>query len=187
MINTNFKISERLEGSAIISWVSSDANNVSWLFVNGRLIQGPILTETTERQITIRFSRDLNKAIEIHEFPNTDIRPNSVFTKEFDKPIIEWNSDDEAVKYHIYHTPFGQAETLLAKVQVDNNRKRYEFKSPVRLDEGWHYFRVESVSQFGIESTREIWRYKAFRIPKPVNGLDVTNGSGAGLFDIVIN
>ena len=186
MIVEDFKISERLEGSAIISWTSLDANNVSWLFVNGYLIHGPIFTETTQRQIAIRFSRGLNKAIEIHDFADTDIRPGSVAIKEFERPTIEWIADGQAIKYRVYHTPFGAPEVLLATVELQELTTRYTLNCPVRLVEGWHYFRVESVNEFGIESTREIWRYRAFRIPKPVKGLTVSNGSGAGLFDIEI-
>ncbi len=187
MLNNDFKISENLDGSAFISWVTANADDVSWLFVNGYLSQGPIFTGAVDRQIKIRFSRDLNKAIEIHDFETLGIQPNSIVIKEFDKPFIEWDADAEATKYLIYHTPFGEPEVLLTTVPVEDSRQRYVLRSPVRLVEGWHYFRVESVSQFGIESTREIWRYRAFRIPTPVNGLTIANGSGANLFDIVIN
>lgn len=187
MLNTVFKISERLQGSAFVTWTAPIATHVSWVFVNGILIAGPIFTGTTARSTTIRFSKDLNKVIEIHDFPDATITPDVVTVKQNDRPSIEWNRNAAAIKYKIFHTPDGQAEKLISTTPVIDDRERYNLKSPVRLVEGWHFFRVESVNKFGIESTTTLWRFRAFRIPKPVAGLTVANGSGSGLFNITIS
>ncbi len=186
MLNQTFKISERFSGSAIISWTAPGLNYISWLFVNGILIQGPIFAETLKRSVPIRFSKGLNKVIEIHEFATNITTPDTITVKENDRPSIEWNADNEAIQYKIFHTPFGGSESEIAKISVVDDRTQFKISSPIRLVEGWHFFRVESINKFGIQSTRENFRYRAFRIPKPIASLVVANGSGSGLFNITI-
>ena len=68
-----------------------------------------------------------------------------------------------------------------------------KFKTDMKGVPNWKYdqcfwpHRGLTVDVFGNESTREIWPYRVFRLPVPVNDLVIADGSGAGLFDITIS
>lgn len=187
MINNIFKISELTGNRATVSWTSPGADYVSFLYVNGYLIQGPILLEVVNRTVSMRFTDTLNKCIEIHEFPVNDLQGNHVCIRENDKPLILWNRKSDAVRYRVFHTPFGGSETKISDQKVFDDREIFTLDCPVSLVEGWHFFRVEAVNQFGVESVHELWRYRAFRIPKPVSDVTIADGSGSGKFDITIS
>lgn len=187
MINLDFDVSQLNTNHAKVQWNAPNATDVSYVYVNGYLIHGPIFGSTIARSATIRFTRTLNKCIEIHDFPTNIGETKNVCIRELQRPLIEWNNKPGAVRYRIFHTPYGGSETLIQETKVEIEQAKYSIKCPIRLVDGWHFFRVEAVSQYGIESVRDIWAYRAFRIPAPVNGLTVANGSGAGLFDITIS
>ena len=191
MLITDYEISERSQQSAFLKWTALNADDVSWVFVNGIKIYGPIYYGTLERSAYIKFSEALNKCIEIHEFSSNIGQPSNVCVRENSRPSIEWNrrADSTAVRYRIFHqdADLVDPEEQIFEQDVTDDRIKYNVKCPIRLDEGWHLFRVESVDQFGNESTHSIWPYLVFRIPDPVNGLTVADGSAGGLFDITIS
>lgn len=189
MINNDFKISINNSRKAIVSWTAAGPDYVSFVYINGIYAFGPIITGQSERSINIPFSSTLNKKIEIHEFPTNLGRPPSVVVPENSRPEIIWGRIDNAVRYRIYYQPadLSAPEKKIDEIFVRDNRDRHFVKSSVRLAEGFHKFRVESVDQFGNESTTASWFYRCYRLPEPVNDLTVSNGSGAGLFDITIS
>lgn len=187
MINLDFTISMLNANHSRVEWDSPNASDVSFVYVNGFLKHGPIYGETIKRSATIRFTKTLNKCIEIHDFPTNIGETKNVCIRELQRPSIQWNHNPNALRYRIFHTPFGGSESQIAEITVRDDREKYILDSPIRLVDGWHFFRVESVRETGVESVRLPWNYRAFRIPKPVNNLTVANGSGAGLFDITIS
>lgn len=186
MLNQDVRIAMHTDNTATLIWTAPNATDVSWLYVNGGKIYGPITTGEADRQTTIRYSRGLNKDIEIHDFENGEVMKAAVGIFENIFPTIKWQHINDAVQYKIYLTKPGDTEALISTVKVTDDRRSYFSRSPVKLPVGWNLFRVESIDQFGNESTRGIWPYQVFKLDVPVNNLVISDGSGSGLFDLVI-
>lgn len=189
MLNENYEISERTANTAFLKWTAPNATDVSWIFVNGVYTHGAINTGKTERAAYIRWTRSLNKCIEIHDLPLGTETKNICFA-ENSRPSIEWSRrmNSTATKYRIYHqnADLILPEAKISEITVSDDRISYDVRCSIQLDEGWHFFRVVGVNEFGIESTVTKWTYLVYRIPKPVNTLVVANGSGSGLFNFTI-
>jgi len=185
-LNLNVKVQLLALKQATISWDAPNADDTSWLFVNGIKVFGPMAFETIARTTPISFIDSLNKDIEIRDFATVPSTIDPITIQENKRPSIEWQHLTGTAQYRIFHTAPGESEALVQTVTVSDDRQLYQVTSPVRLVAGWHQFRVESVSQFGIESTRNIWVYEVFQLDAPVNDLTISDGSGSGLFDFVI-
>ncbi len=188
MINENFTISMKAASSAFVNWEAPGADYVSFLFMNGVKQFGPMFFDDAIRNAAIGFTRSMDRAIEIHDFPALAGDIMAVEIRENNRPIIKWRTIEAATRYRVYHTPFGGSESLIYDQPVPDleGTDQVRIKSPINLVEGWHLFRVESVDVFGNESTHIIWPYQVFRLPEPVNTLTIANGSGLNLFDITI-
>lgn len=183
----DFTIQLSNASNASVLWTSDNTTDVSWLFVDGQLVRGPLYLETLDRQIDINFIGVANKAIEVHDFTSGSIVPDANEIRPNTRPLIKWMTITGAVRFRVYHTPFGGTESLIYDEPADDSKTAYEITSPIKLTEGWNQFRVESVDEFGNESTRDIWVYQVFDIDSTVNDLTITDGSGANLFDITIS
>jgi hypothetical protein len=154
-----------------LSWTSESAESRSSIFINGSLAVSGFMAGTKERSAILPVPPNSTFRIEIHEFTNESISPNSTEELPQVRPQIAWNSVDAAQSYKVYHTIFdtGQIESLLATVPAIA-MKRIEINCPVKLEgKGgrWHSFRVESVNQFGNESLSEVIPHFAVDLPPP--------------------
>ena len=174
-----------------ISWTSDSPEARSWIFLNGKIMVGPFMAETKERTVVLPVPNDQTFKIEVHDYYGDNITPNSIEELPQVKPLISWNVVESAVAYRIYHTIYqaggdrleaGEISMLLATVPnylsspasglPSPALSRIEIECPIRLEGKngrWHYFRVETVDQFGRESVNEIVPYFAADLPLPPN------------------
>ena len=189
MINTEFRITPRSATRVDVHWTAPTAGHVSWIFVNGRHRFGPMFFPTAERSVPISFNANELSLIEIHDNDDEDETISSVFVKPNTRPFIRWNSVADAVRYRIFHKEAGGSETLIWDEVPFSTGVQQEIISTIKLNGRggvWHFFRVESVDEFGNESTRESWRFLVLDVPLDIVTLTVEDGSSAGLYDFTL-
>ncbi|MDR1493994.1 MAG: hypothetical protein LBT05_14930 [Planctomycetaceae bacterium] len=152
-----------------ISWTSETAAMKSWIFLNGLFLVGPFMAEQKERSATLPVATSSTFKLEIHDFIDDEIVPQSIEQTPLVRPQIAWNEVNNAVSYKIYHTIFdaGSIESLLTQVP-SRSVPRMEMDCPARLEGKngrWHSFRVEAVDQFGNESINDIVPHFAIDFP----------------------
>ncbi|GHT23199.1 hypothetical protein FACS189419_06830 [Planctomycetales bacterium] len=173
-----------------LSWTSESADSRSYIFINGSLVVSGFMAGTKERSATLPVPHDSTFRIEIHEFTDENVSPNSTEELPQVRPQVAWNSVDEAQSYKVYHTIFdtGEIESLLATVPAIAT-ERIEINCPVKLEgKGgrWHSFRVEAVDQFGNESVSEVIPYFAVDLPPPPK-LVISRDTQTGLLSFRVN
>lgn len=185
MINENFTLTRKTNSTTTLTWLSANAADVSYVSINGVMLYAPLYFTTVNRQIDIAQLVTDSKAITIQDFEVAEggIVPVEIFENE--RPTVLFQSVASAISYKIYHTPFGGVEALIFNRRIAV-KGIITIQIPIALVEGWHFFRVEAVDLNGNESTRLEWRYRCFKLPEPVQTIDVVDGSGGGLFDISI-
>lgn len=186
-LNLDFTIQLLDSNRATISWDSPNAADVSWLFINGIKIFGPMAFGEVTRKTFFNFPSTVNRDIELHDFETAPSVIAPIGIEENKRPILKWRHLIGTNQYRVHHTPFGGVESLVATIDVMDERGQYTLISPIRLLAGYNQFRVEAVDQFGNESVRDIWVYQVFQLDDPVNDLTVSDGSGSGLFDFTIS
>jgi hypothetical protein len=172
-----------------VSWTSESENIRSYIFCNGKLVVGSFLTNSTQRNVTLLTRVNSTLKYEVHDLTENEI-PNSTEESPLVCPTIAWNSVDNAAAYKIYHTIFdtGIIESLLLKIPAQKT-SRIEIGCPIKLEGRggrWHYFRVESVDQFGNESINEIIPYFAADLP-PTPELTILRNVNSGLLSFQIS
>lgn len=186
MLIEDFRIAFQNSLNSVVSWNSSATTNVSWIYSNGGLSRGPLYLGTLERQMTIPFIDGVTKAIEIHDFDDGTIVTPPIEIKPNIRPVVKWVASATAVRYKIFHTPFGGSEKLIYNKLAEGEKIQYQITLTAPLPAGWNFFRVEAVDQFGNESVRSNWSYLVFNLPAPADDLAIVDGSDSGLFDISI-
>ena len=175
---TDFTIRTKNETQCVLSWTSESVEMYSWIFINGKFAIGPFMPMTLERSITIPFLIGTTAVIEIHDFDDLEMIPNSCEEMPQIKPLISWNTVDEAVKYRVYHGDFATGdETMASEVNARQGVARMEINSPVTLNGKnghWYWFRVESLDKYNheSESNSELVKYFASDLP-PVAELSI--------------
>ena len=182
----DFKVSLQNTRQAIVSWTSSNASNISWIFGDGGILRGPLLLGVVNRTMQIPFVDSLTRAIEVHDFAVGSVVPDPIEITPNTQPIINWVAAPGALRYKVFLTPFGGSESLIYNKLAEEEKLIYQIECPVVLAAGWNFFRVESLDEFGNESVRVNWNYLVFDLPAPANDVTIVDGSGSGLFDIAI-
>lgn len=182
----DFRISLQNSKNAIVSWASSNADNISWIYADGGLVRGPLALGTLNRTMQIPMVDGITRALEVHDFAIDESPSNPVEIRPNTRPIIQWIASATGKRYKVYHTPFGGSESLIYNRLAEGDKVNYILKSPALLVAGWHFFRVEALDEFGNESVRANWNYLVFDLPAPATDLEIVDGSGANLFDITI-
>lgn len=168
-----------------ISWTSQTNDARSFVFINSKLVVGSYRAETINRSIVLPVPTNKTYKIEVHDVTDDETIPNSFEEPPQVKPFISWNTVENAVAYKIYHTIFdtGSIESLLVRIPA-RLTGRMEIECPVTLEGKngrWHYFRVETVDQYGNESVNEIVPFFAADLP-PVPNLMISRNVETGLF-----
>lgn len=185
MLVDAFRITPRDDRSCRLGWTAPWPDAVSWIFLNGSHTFGPIVDEKAERLVKVPFAIQDVKAVEIHDFPNADIRPDPIHQKPTTRPTLLWLPVTDAVRYRIYHHIAGDADSLIYDKPALEGIERYEIRCPIKLvGQGgtWHLLRVEAVDAYGNESTRQSWAYFAMDLPPSPTGLAVEDGSVSGTY-----
>jgi len=173
-----------------LSWTSEDADQRSYIFINGMRTVGGFIPGTKERSATLPVPVDGAFRIEVHDMYADEDVPDSTEEPPLIQPLISWNSVSGAVAYKIYHTAAqgeGTIETLLATVPA-LPLPRIEINCPIKLEGRngkWHFFRVESVDKFGDESVSEVIPYFASDLP-PTPELIITRDTQTRLLSFRI-
>ena len=176
---SDFTLRTKNETQCVVSWMSESEVRQSWIFINGKFVIGPFMPMTKERSITIPFKQGTTAVIEIHEFDEIDMIPNSCEEMPQTKPLLSWNPVEEAAKYRVYHGDFATGdEAMISEVNARPGIDRMEINSPVTLDGKnghWYWFHVESLDKYNNESvnTGELVKYHASDMP-PVPELTIT-------------
>ncbi len=174
-----------------ISWESATDTTRSYIFINGKFAVGPFMAEARNRIVVLPVPVDQTFKIEVQDFDDDNEIPASLEELPLVQPVIAWNGVESVVCYRIFHTIFdtGSIESLLVQVpplsmdrtEIDcpvnlskfgkatNGSRNFEGEGPSRTgtdrdgtsSSRWHYFRVETVDQFGHESVSEIIPYFA--------------------------
>jgi len=187
MLVENFRITPRDDASCNLAWTSPWPDGSSWVFVNGKHAAGPVVTGTAEKMVKIAFALGKVARIEIHDFPDDSARPDPIQAEPNTRPTLSWNPVEEAARYRIYHRKRGDAaETLIYDKPALQGLERCEVICPVLLEGRggvWHFLRVESVDEYGNESTRLSWTYFVMDLPPVPERVSVTEGVVPGTYD----
>lgn len=185
MLNTAFRITPLDPVRSMLHWQSDTPETVSWVFLNGIHVAGPHVVPRVERSIRIPMGANSVMAIEIHDFQTPDIVPAPITIRPNTRPFLHWLPVEDAVRYRVYHRSEGSPEKRIGDIPARDGLGRYHLQCPILLkgDGGvWHFFRVESVSLYGYESARESWNVYVRDLPATAPRVEVTHGSGAGLY-----
>ena len=189
MINTEILLSPIDIRSSLLSWTVQNPELVSWVFINGQCVYGPIKTEEAFRTAIVQLGSGDIKALEIHDVPE-DVNPDPIGVVPNTAPKLVFNSVTGSVKYKIYYkSSLDNNQTLIYERFAAGDIQKYVINCPVKLDgKGgqWHFFRVESVDIYGNQSLRQLWCYYAMEPPEAVNNLAITEGSAAGTFNFAL-
>jgi hypothetical protein len=163
MLITDFTIRTKNETQCVLSWTSESEEMYSWIFINGKFAIGPFMVASRDRQMTIPFSQGQIAVIEIHDFDDLEIIPNSCEEMPQIKPLLSWNQRavgsqlspgtfgavdldgesnevsmsncGEAARFRVYHGDFATGdESLVSEVNARQGVSRMEINSPVELD-----------------------------------------------------
>jgi hypothetical protein len=188
MLNEIYRITPKDSKNCNIHWNAPSANDVSWIYINGEYVLGPILIRKKERIVKIPFATNDVIKIEVHDLPN-NITINAIEITPNIKPVLIWNSTPEAIRYRIYHLESGKIENIIYDRKATDGIDRYVINCPITLNgKGgvWHFFRVEAVDLYGNESTRQNWSFFVMDTPLEPSDLAISNGSLPGTFNFLI-
>ncbi len=186
MLNENVRITPADSANCQLTWTAPAAHWASWVFVNGRHVRGPLVTGAAERVVKVPLAADAVVSLEIHDLPSADIQVDPVAPQPNTRPTIQWLAVPDAVRYRLYHRALAQAEQRIFDGPGREGLERYEITCPIVLGAGWHFFRVEAVSAYGQQSTRQAWAYFVMDVPDVPPLLRVTAGSADGLYNFAL-
>jgi hypothetical protein len=172
-----------------ISWTSQTEDARSFVFINGKLVVGSYRAETINRSVVLPVPTDKTYKIEVYDVTDDETIPLSFEETPLVEPLISWNTVENAVAYKIYHTIYdtGSIESLLVTIPA-RLTGRIEINCPVKLEGKngrWHYFRVETVDQYGNESVNEMVPYFAADLPTVPNMM-ISRNTETGLLSFRI-
>jgi hypothetical protein len=172
-----------------ISWTSKTEDARSFVFINSKLVVGSYRAETINRSIVLPVPTDKTYKIEVYDVTDDETIPHSIEEAPLVQPLLSWNAVEKAVAYKIYHTIYdtGSIESLLVTIPARLSG-RLELNCPIKLEGKngrWHYFRVETLDQYGNESVSDIIPYFAADLP-PVPHLTILRNTETGLFSFRI-
>ena len=186
MLNENVRITPADSANCQLAWTAPAGDWASWVFINGRHVRGPLVTGMAERMVRIPLAADDVVSLEVHDLPSAEIQVDPVAPQPNTRPTIQWLAVADAVRYRLYHRAYSQAEERIFDTPAREGLERYEITCPITLTAGWHFFRVEAVSAYGQESTRQAWAYFVMDVPDVPPLLRVTAGSADGLYNFAL-
>lgn len=187
-LNTDYTIEPDGARHALLRWESANADDVSWVFVDGALAVGPVVPETAARTARVPFSPSECVAVDIHDLDADTMQSGSIRVAPRVRPTLCWNAVSDAAHYRVYHKQgAGGTESKIFDAPATSGLERYAIQCPIELDGvggAWHYFRVEAVDESGNESECDAWVYWA--VEPPAVPASVTVSGSGGTFDITL-
>ena len=195
MLTESFRLAAgATNGTVGISWAAPGDEWISFVFVNGRMAVEAFTPGRAERAIDVPLAAGALVAgalavIEVHDFDSDDLpdSPSAIAIPPttYTRPTIRFAAVPAAARYRLYHRPEGGIETRVWEAAASTDDDWLELECPVDLAGrssapgnvgGWHFFRVEAVSAYGIESLATAWAWRAMDVPA---ALRVTVAPGA--------
>jgi len=201
MLNGSFRlVAGASHGTVGVTWTAPGDDWVSWLFVNGRLAVEAFAPGRDERAIDIPLAAGALAVIEVHDFDPADL-PDSpaaiaIPPLTYTRPMIRFAAVPGAARYRLYHRPEGGIETRVWEVAASPEDGDWiALVCPVDLSGrsgspgntgGWHFFRVEAVSAYGVESLATAWAWRALDVP-PAPRVSVAAGAEPGTWTLTVS
>jgi hypothetical protein len=184
MINKDFKIRPKNSFECVLTWISKNASDISWVFINGKLAVGPYIVKSVERALTIPFVENTTSVIEIHDFPSLESIPESCEIMPQVKPLLSWLAVPDAEFYYLF---YGEKLLLDGIPHVEGIRQ--EINCPIALDgrQGqYHEFHVEAANKYGVQSEDNGERilFWAYELPTPTK-IEIQKNEN-NFFDFII-
>jgi hypothetical protein len=201
MLNESFRFAAGATSNTIgITWTAPADDSVSFVFVNARLEIEKFAPGRAERCIDVPWDStgppNLARVVEIHDFAPTDV-PSETFpaitvpSDAFTFPLICFSTVPGAARYRLYHRPEDGVEALAAEIEASEftdewaEMQAHEILDAKNLAGKWHFFRVEAVTDFGVESRRKSWVWRAMDT-SPAPAVSVTSGSSPGTYTFCV-
>ena len=183
MLNENIRlVAGASHGAVGVSWTAPGDDSVSWLFVDGRMAAEAFAPGMAERAIDVPLAAGAQAVIEVHDFDPADLpdAPAAIAIppKTYTRPLIRFAAVPGIIpggRYRLYHRPEGGAETRVWESAASPDDGEWiDLDCPIDLAGrsgvpgntwGWHFFRVEAVSAYGVESLAQAWAWRAMDIP----------------------
>jgi len=180
VLNESFRLTAgATNGTVGVSWTAPGDDSVSFLFVDGRLAVEAFAPGTTERAIDVPLAAGALAVIEVHDFDAADLpdspSPIAIPPATYTRPTICFAAVHGASRYRLYHRPEGGIETRVWEAAASPGDGDWvSLECPVDLagrssgpgnTGGWHFFRVEAVSAYGVESLAQAWAWRAMDVP----------------------
>ncbi len=197
MLNDDFRLVAGATADTVgVVWTAPADDSISFVFVDGRLEVEAFAPGRTERSIDIPWDSTgppgMAHVVEIHDFAPADVPAEpfpavTVPPEIFTRPVLRFSTVPGAARYRIYHRPEDGEETRLAEIDAADFPGAWgEFACEEILDGRviagrWHFFRVEAVTEYGIESRRQSWAWRALDIPS-APAVTVARGSAPGRY-----
>lgn len=174
---SDFVITQYSPTEAKISWTTSSADNVNWIFVDGSPVASAYITSETDRAIVVPWKAGETHYAEVHEL-DVGVDCKSVAPAPNFRPDISWNNLAEAVRYRIYLD-----DTRIKSVAQDAQVLRFTTASPRDFAEGWNDVRIEATDKYANESVRDNWPYFVFT---PLDNPSAVALTGTGPYTLTI-
>jgi hypothetical protein len=151
-----------------------------------------------ERAIDVPLAAGALAVIEVHDFAHDDFpdAPSaiSIPPATYTRPTIRFAAVPAAARYRLYHRPEGGFETRVWEAAASTDADWIALECPVDLvgrssapgnTGGWHFFRVEAVSAYGVESLAQAWAWRAMDVPAAPR-VTVTPGAEPGTWTFTV-
>ena len=198
MLNDSFRFVAGATSRTVgVVWTAPADDSVSFVFVNGRLEIEAFAPGHAGRCVDVPWDstgppNNMARVVEIHDFdpadaPDKPFPALTVSPEAFTFPIIRFSTIPNAERYRLYHRPEDGEEKLAAEVMSSEfdgewaEMPAHEILDARILAGKWHFFRVEAVTEFGIESRRHSWVWRAMDTATAPT-VSVTSGSAPGLY-----
>ena len=200
MLTESFRLTAgATNGTVGVSWTAPGDDSVSFLFVDGRLAVEAFAPGTAERAIDVPLAAGALAVIEVHDFAHDELpdAPSAIAIPPviYTRPMIHFAAVPGASRYRLYHRPEGGIETRVWEAAASPDDADWlELECPVDLVGrssapgnigGWHFFRVEAVSAYGVESLATAWAWRAMDVPAAPR-VSVTPGTEPGTWTFTV-
>jgi len=169
---------ERLDKNYIrVTW-DNTASDTDWVYLNGVKSSSTPVIGSSESYIKARLDSDRTAEIQVI---NNDTEPGTPSVVPGYLPVINWKSSISAYRYLIYIDG-----VLVRTLVADSTKYSNKWQTTQYLSDGWHYLRVVARDKAGnTENSRNKW-FRVWVPGTPVSSIAVSEGTGAGLYDITL-
>lgn len=202
MLNPDFRLAAgATHGTVGVAWTAPADDSVSFVYVNGRLEIEAFAPGAAERAIDVPLAAEALGVIEVHDFAPGDLPEEpaaasvNIAPRVYTRPTIRFASVLGATRYRLYHRAEGDLEARVCDIAASPDDGDWlAMECPVDLaghasapgGHGvWHFFRVEAVSAYGVESQTAAWAWRTLDVPAAPT-VSVTAGSEPGTFTFII-